>query len=542
MIGKNPLRAGMGKNRAQPEKTEMSGAPEISKGEIEELELVGSGQYGDVYRGRCRGYEVAIKILKNKFGSDEQLTSFKREVTIMSRIRFPNVCLLLGACTDPNYFCIVQEYLSGGDLGNLLEHGKLPKLFYARMRLASHVARGMLWIHSNKVLHRDLKLENLLMDKHGEVKVCDFGLADTTGGMKFIWDEKGRKGSPLYMAPEVLLKKGLNEKVDVYSFGLILWELLAQKRSFQHHLQHNDLNKFTEAICKQIERPPVPPDTDPKNYDPEWGNPYVVEIMKRCWADKAKDRPDFQEIYDELNLCIIDGLIKDEWGRNFWLINWPDQDSVSWTDFIETVLSKKTVQLQDGTTFNRGLAIKNANTPIFTQYLECLRIVVAQISGNSKAIFNSITMENFGKLLEWFGPGIDSNEEIRRHFLDRVGEICQQKWFHGQIDNADAVLGNNQKNAFMIRLSSIPGSFTFQSQSGKRVRINRTEDGGFQPVGGKRYDTLIQLVNEVWLHNHSVCPGSPFSNVFEKETTDGYMYSALGKEEEVKEKKKKDKK
>jgi len=320
---------------------------------------------------------------------------------------------------------------------------------------------------------------------------------------------------------------------------LILWELLSQKRSFQHHLQHNDLNKFTEAICKQVERPTIPPDTDPKNYDPEWKNPYVVEIIKRCWADKAKDRPDFQEIYDELNLCIIDGLIKDEWGRNFWLINWPDQDSVSWGDFIEILLSKKTVQLQDGTTFNRGLAIKNSNTTIFTHYLESLRIILAQITGSSKATFTSVSMENFGKLLEWFGPGIDSLNEERRTFLDRVGETCMQPWFHGQIENAETVLGNNHKNAFMIRLSSIPGTFTFQSQSANRVRINRTEDGGFQPHGGKRYDSLILLVKEVWSHNHIVCPGSPFADVFgieKKEPED--FYTALT-QEEVKENKKK---
>jgi len=327
--------------------------------------------------------------------------------------------------------------------------------------------------------------------------------------MKIIWDREGRKGTFLYLAPEVLRKKGLNDKVDVYSFGLILWELLAQKRSFQHHLQHNDLTKFTEAICKQVERPPVPPDTDPKNNDPEWSNPYVVEIMKRCWADKAKDRPDFQEIYDELNLCIIDGLIKDEWGRNFWLTNWPDEDSIEWSEFIETVISNKT------------LDIKDASTPLFTKYLECLRIVVAQISGINKNNFNAITMENFGKLLEWFGPGVDKG----KNFVDRVGEMCHEKWFHGQIDNAHAVQLLSNPKAFLIRFSTNPGSFTFQSQVS--VRINRTPDGGYQPAGGDRYDSIFELVKKEW-SELEICPGSPFSYIFgDKEIAS--LYKDMGK-------------
>jgi len=151
------------------------------------------------------------------------------------------------------------------------------------------------------------------------------------------------------MAPEVLQKKALTGKVDVYSFGLILWELLSEKRAFQEHLKHNDLGIFTTAICEKIERPQIPPND--KSNDEAWNNLYVTNLVKRCWADKAKDRPEFQEIYDELNVLITEGYIKDEWGRSFWLINFPDQDSVPWDEFVKILMCKKSVPLDDGTVF-----------------------------------------------------------------------------------------------------------------------------------------------------------------------------------------------
>jgi serine/threonine protein kinase len=492
-------------------KPEVKGAPEIKRDEIEEGALVGSGQYGDVYRGRCRGYEVAIKILKDRFGSEEQMASFKREVEIMSRIRFPNVCLLLGACTDPDYFCIVQEYLPGGDLASLLEKGRLSSSFYGRMRLASQVARGLLWIHSNGVLHRDLKLENLLLDTHGEVKVCDFGLADNTGGMKFIWDEKGRKGSPLYMAPEVLQKKALNNKVDVYSFGLILWEVLSGKRAFQEHLKHNDLAIFTSAICEKMERPAIPPEKGSK--EEGWNNVYVTNLIKRCWSDKPKDRPDFQEIYDELNVLITEGYIKDDWGRTFWLINFPDQDSVPWEEFIKILMCKKTVPLDDGTTFNKGLSMSKKD-PDNSKKALCLKLLLAQISGQKNSTFSRVTCENFGKVLAWFGPGIDNDPKAQhKNFLERVAYIARQPWFFGSIDKPDLLLHDGNKPVYMIRLSNEPGYFTIHTTKMK-TRIIYTPGVGYKPEGDKEVFPDLVVFAKSKLQAYDAQTGSDYAAIF----------------------------
>eukprot|EP01124_Arcella_intermedia_P021173 TRINITY_DN2913_c0_g1_i3.p1 TRINITY_DN2913_c0_g1~~TRINITY_DN2913_c0_g1_i3.p1 ORF type:complete len:522 (+),score=121.48 TRINITY_DN2913_c0_g1_i3:19-1584(+) len=469
---------------------ELEETAEINQEEIEELEQVGTGQYGDVFKGRCRGLDVAIKILKNRFGTEEQLASFKREVDIMSRIRFPNVCLLLGACTDPDYFCIIQEYLPRGDLASALENKKLPNNFYARMRLGSQIARGMLWIHSNNILHRDLKLENLLLDRHGEVKVCDFGLAHSTGGQKLVWDEKGCKGSPLYMAPEVLLKKGLNNKVDVYSFGIILWELLSQQRAFQHHLQHNDINKFTNAICKENERPPVPP---PGNQDlEEWKNPFLLKLLDSAWHHKASERPDFMEIFDDLNVLITDGYIKEEWGRMFWLINFPDEDAVDWEEFVKSLKSSSKVELDDGSVFCRGLALPENDT----QGIECLKLLMAHISGVNQATLKTIKCEDFGKLLTWFGPGIDENS--KRTFLDRVVAICKQPWFFGNLANPEGLVAGSGGRLFLIRLSN-PGYFTVQSDTWK-ARVEYVPGRGYK--AGNSPDFFPDL--DMWVQSELV--------------------------------------
>jgi len=383
------------------------------------------------------------------------------------------------------------------------------------MRLASQIARGMLWIHSNGVLHRDLKMENLLLDRHGEVKVCDFGLADRTEGMKFIWDEKGRKGSPLYMAPEVLLKKGLNTKVDIYSFGIILWELLSQQRAFQHHLQHNNLDIFTNAICKEIERPSIPP---PGNTDEEWKNEFVVNLIERCWNDKAKDRPDFQDIYDELNVLIIDGYVKDDWGRTFWLINFPDEDSVPFEDFYKILQCNKEVELEDGSRFCKGLAL-GTKEPEAKQQKECLKLLLAHISGvkGDNKDYN-VTCENFGKLLAWFGPGIEERPDLRT-FLDRIVEICKQPWFHGNPENPDTLVKNAKPKSFMIRLSAqVPGSFTVQTPE-IRARIKYIPGRGYEEEKGATkeiYPNLIQWVHDKLIVARKYEPliGSQFAPIF----------------------------
>jgi serine/threonine protein kinase len=508
---------GRKKKQDQPQVVEEP-APEISKSEIEQYDIVGKGQYGEVYKGRCRGFEVAIKILiTENFTNADQLNAFKREVDTMSRIRFPNVCLILGACTEPDYFCIVQEYLPGGDLAALLDKKKLPASFYGRMRLAAQVARGLIWIHSNNVLHRDLKLENLMIDTHGEVKVCDFGLADiltVSQSQKGFTDAKGRKGSPLYMAPEVLKKGSLTNKVDVYSFGLILWELLSEQRVFREHLKHNDLTLFTKAICEKGERPPIPPEKNTK--EEGWKNEHVAQLIQKCWSYKPEERPTFKQIYDDLNDLITAGYIKDDWGRRFWAINFPDQETVPWEEFIKVLMSSKTIQLEDNSTF-KGLGMTRKDYEN-RKTAEALRLLLAQISGKTKSTFGRVSCENFGKILSWFGPGED-NESKQKNFLERMAHISRQPWFFGLIVDADRILFNEgDKPVFLVRLSTEPGYFTIQTTKIK-TRIIYTPGVGYKgEMEEGIFQDLVTFVNDGLMKSYQPQKGSDFVTIFGTQT------------------------
>lgn len=319
----------------------------------------------------------------------------------------------------------------------------------------------------------------------------------------------------------------MNHKVDVYSFGLILWELLSGKRAFQEHLKHNDLAVFTNAICVKGERPPIPPEN---TKDEGWNNKFVTNLIQKCWSDKAKDRPDFQEIYDELNVLITEGYIKDDWGRNFWLINFPDQDFVPWDDFIKVLMCKKTVQLDDGTTFTKGLSLSIKTNPENKKKSECFRLLLAQISGQARSVFNRVYCENFGKVLAWFGPGVDNDPKaVHKNFLERMAYICRQPWFFGLPENPERLLHDGPKPVYMIRLSNDPGYFTIHTTKMK-TRILYTPGTGYRPEKEKEVcSDLVEFVNSK-LKAYEIQIGSDYYPIFgalEPQQQQGNAYQAI---------------
>ncbi|KAM2893095.1 hypothetical protein FF1_008486 [Malus domestica] len=255
-------------------------------------ERIGAGSFGTVHRADWHGSDVAVKILMEQDFHAERFKEFLSEVTIMKRLRHPNIVLFMGAVTKPPNLSIVTEYLSRGSLYRLLHKAGAREALDERRRLsmAYDVAKGMNYLHRRKppIVHRDLKSPNLLVDKKYTVKVCDFGLSRLKANT--FLSSKSAAGTPEWMAPEVLRDEPSNEKSDIYSFGVILWELATMQQPW------GNLNpaQVVAAVGFKNKRLEIPRDL----------NPNVAAIIEACWANEPWKRPSFASIMDSLTPLI----------------------------------------------------------------------------------------------------------------------------------------------------------------------------------------------------------------------------------------------
>ncbi|MFS8016687.1 putative dual-specificity kinase TKL-Pl-4 family [Helianthus anomalus] len=244
---------------------------------------VASGTFGDLFKGTYCSQEVAIKVLKPERVDADMVKEFTQEVFIMRKIRHKNVVQFIGACTQPMKLCIVTEFMAQGSIYNYLhkQNGsfKLPMI----LKIAIDISKGMSYLHQNNIIHRDLKTANLLMDEHGVVKVADFGVARVqtkTGVMT------AETGTYRWMAPEVIEHRPYDHKADVFSFGVVLWELLTGE------VPYKCLSPLQAAVgvVQQGLRPPIPKHTHPK----------LIELLESCWQQNPTLRPNFTDILDKL--------------------------------------------------------------------------------------------------------------------------------------------------------------------------------------------------------------------------------------------------
>ncbi|TVU26767.1 hypothetical protein EJB05_29328 [Eragrostis curvula] len=242
------------------------------------VKKVASGSCGDMFLGTYDGEEVAVKILLNQSAWNE----FKQEICILREVDHPNIVRFIGSCTKPPQCYIVTECMSRGSLFDFLHNKHNILQLPAVLKFALDICRGMSYLHQKDIIHRDLKSANLLIDKDYVVKVADFGLArlqDQGGAMT------AETGTYRWMAPEVLTHQPYDNKADVYSFGLVLWELMTSK------IPYTDMNPVQAAmgVAKGL-RPQIP----------ENAHPRMRNLMERCWEAIPSDRPSFSDIIAEL--------------------------------------------------------------------------------------------------------------------------------------------------------------------------------------------------------------------------------------------------
>lgn len=254
------------------------GVEEIDYNEIEILEVVGKGSFGVVWKGRWRGDYVAVKHIE----SEAERKAFAVEMRQLSRVSHDNIVKLHGACTA-NPFCLVMEFAEGGSLYNVLHCRPRPKYTAGHaMSWALQCAKGVAYLHSMKpkaLIHRDLKPPNLLLIKDGTVlKICDFGTACERKTYM-----TNNKGSAAWMAPEVFEGSTYTEKCDVFSWGIILWEVLSRQKPF------SDIGWSAYRIMWAVhigERPPLM-DGCPKP---------IENLYTRCWDKDPSVRPSMDEV------------------------------------------------------------------------------------------------------------------------------------------------------------------------------------------------------------------------------------------------------
>lgn len=245
-------------------------------------ERIGLGSYGEVYQADWNGTEVAVKKFLDQDFYGDALDEFRSEVRIMRRLRHPNIVLFLGAVTRPPNLSIVSEFLPRGSLYRILHRPNCQIDERLRIKMALDVAKGMNCLHSSvpTIVHRDLKSPNLLVDKNWNVKVCDFGLSRLKHST--FLSSKSTAGTPEWMAPEVLRNEPSNEKCDVYSFGVILWEL-ATLRMPWHGMNPMQV---VGAVGFQDKRLDIPKEVDP----------LVARIIWECWQTEPSLRPSFAQL------------------------------------------------------------------------------------------------------------------------------------------------------------------------------------------------------------------------------------------------------
>ena len=211
----------------------------------------------------------------------------------MLNLRHPNVLMFLGASVTPPNLAIITEVMDRGSLFGVFHNHKVPPNFLRgwnnRMKLAIDVCLGMNYLHSMspKIVHRDLKTPNCLVNSSWDIRVADFGLTKIKSEIKNQMDV----GNPIWSAPEIFASGPISEKVDVYSFGIVLWEVITLEAPYQDF----PLKGLPVAIAEGL-RPPIP-DKIPAG---------AQNLLKKCWDIDPEKRPTFEYVLNELRGAKVD--------------------------------------------------------------------------------------------------------------------------------------------------------------------------------------------------------------------------------------------
>eukprot|EP01127_Copromyxa_protea_P014317 TRINITY_DN3967_c1_g1_i1.p1 TRINITY_DN3967_c1_g1~~TRINITY_DN3967_c1_g1_i1.p1 ORF type:complete len:470 (+),score=52.52 TRINITY_DN3967_c1_g1_i1:186-1595(+) len=450
----------------------------ISADEIETHDrLLGEGQFGQVFEGRCRGTPVAIKFMKPETSNSEEML---KEVVAMSEWPHPNVVTLLGACVNivedkEQCWALVSELMEK-DLSTLVyakkEEDKLT--LYQKFQALIDIASGMSWLQgkTRHVIHRDLKLENILVDRKGVCKISDFGFSTVVQGAEKV--NCSTAGTPIYLSPEGW-KSSVVPASDVYSFGIIIWEVIVGDIPYRS-MNFQKVSELEKAVLAGTR-----PDIEAVPY------PELKPLITACWHPDHHLRPKWIEVLNRIYQIRVDTFLRRfPQASELWSKNWIDRDSVTLEEFVNT----------------QKLSLEEK---------EVAKKIIKALGVLSEG---RITIEGYAQLLQWFYP---SSPLPCDSFLSEVILTCKNNWFFGKVDGAiaESCLYGRTSGTYFVRLSMYPEVpfviSAIKNHSIIHVRVWRREVGfevNSRHLGGSVSEVIPEIVSFLGLGR--ACPNSPF--------------------------------
>jgi len=273
----------MGKGKPSSSQSDAADDWEIPFEGISDLQWLGSGAQGAVFVGRFNTELVAVKKVKDLVDTN---------IHHLRKLNHPNIVQFRGVCTQAPVFCVVMEYCPYGPLFNYLREGSERVPPVKLVEWTKQIASGVKYLHDHKIIHRDLKSPNVLISRNAEIlKISDFGTSRTWGEQSTCMSFAG---TVAWMAPEVIRNEPCNEKVDIWSYGVLLWELLTCEVPYRNV----DSSAIIWGVGSNSLQLPIPK-TCPDGYK---------LLMKQCWSAKSRNRPSFKHILMHLEIAAVEVL------------------------------------------------------------------------------------------------------------------------------------------------------------------------------------------------------------------------------------------
>lgn len=347
-----------------------------------------------------------------------------------------------------------------------------PFFFFLIFDLVANHKISNVWCFVTLFVNFQILIPNCLWNSLGCRNCRFYRQAEIKPTGTALKDQWGPRGTALWMAPEVMQQQEFDESVDVYSFGIVLWEIYTTKEPFSNH---DSWDEFFEAVVQKNERPPID-DACPAS---------LKRLMEACWNANRKMRPSFPEIIFRLDEVLVDIEVKEPKARDFWKKYFLQpknelQDKVSWSEFVRALL--RSTKTKDKSKF------------------ECLQTVLVKDG--------KVHMSRFYLGAVWFGNWF--TEEGMEAALKEINIVCQAAWFHGDIEKTTAEnrLSNKQSGTFLVRLSTTypeyPFTISMIKKQHKRIRRSVRTDGTVKftitSADNKsvhNYSTLSALINGV---------------------------------------------